>query len=153
MLLLVLMFTCNHMISWTAPVHLVLPKVRACLSLKEQDCLHESDANCVHEQCGDLCVSSYLKHHGRICKGEFLHDLAVTVLHHGLVLTGTKGGQLFWSSSLPAALWLLLLLNHQALTLHASQEGGQSWRQFTPCWHRSSSALTHLQLWHFYWYH
>lgn len=78
------------------------------------------------EWCRSLCVASYLKHHGRVCKGQLLHDLAVTVLHHGLVLTVAEGCQLFWSASLPAAFWLLLLWPTQALSLHAAQEGGQS---------------------------
>ncbi len=73
-----------------------------------------------------LCVTSYLTHHGRVCKGQLLHDLAVTVLHHGLVLTGAEACQIFGTTSLPSTLWLLLLLPTQDLSLHAAQEGGQS---------------------------
>lgn len=76
------------------------------------------------KQCKSLCVAIYLKHHGRVCDRQFLHNLAVTVLHHGLVLSGVACCQLFWSSSLLTALHLLLL--HHALSLHAAQEGGQS---------------------------
>lgn len=98
-----------------------------------------------------VCFSSYLQHHGGVGQRQLFHNVAVTVLHHGLVLTGA-GGQLFCSSSLSVSLsaprLLVLVFSPQAVSLHAAQEGGQSRRQFVPWPHMSSSVNTSVD-WRF----
>lgn len=84
----------------------------------------------------------YLKHHGRICNRQFLHNLAVAVLHHGLVLAWVEGCQLFWSS--PLFISVCVIFCH-AVFLHAVQEGGQGRRKFAP-WNKITFKWMRLQI-------
>lgn len=72
-------------------------------------------------------LAQYLEDHGGVGRGELLHNLAIAILHHGLVFTGAQ------HKLLPTAALLrgrgaagLALLPTQTLALHVPQQRRQS---------------------------
>lgn len=99
----------------------------------------------------------YLQHHGGVGRGELVYNLAVAVLHHGLVLARihhhllTAGALL---RSRPTA--HLTLTSTESLSLHVPQQGWQGrWQLIT--WQVKTFSLKEAKLkytlpkWRTYW--
>lgn len=80
----------------------------------------------IHPEHQHQVVKQYLKHHGGVGRGQLVYDLAVAVLHHGLVLARIHHHLLATAAFLrgrPTA--HLALPTAKSLPLHVAQQRGQ----------------------------